>query len=161
MAAFNTIPFIHPIRNACDPQLAEFVDDIGNGISNKVHLNIFQREKSEISLACFVFPDEILQDPISCFNRIILVSTNKQVEIYNRNLLRRLSSPSRIYYACDFFKECVETGFTPPQPTLEYCSIHPPQGFPPHDHLLKLEGIYLLLQNFSISHGLVKNAQVN
>jgi hypothetical protein len=49
-----------------------------------------------------------------------------------------------------------------PNPTdiLDYVAKTTPKGMPPHALTIKVNGVYRLLRNFSVEHGLVKNTRV-
>ncbi|KIK30160.1 hypothetical protein PISMIDRAFT_386918 [Pisolithus microcarpus 441] len=43
---------------------------------------------------------------------------------------------------------------------LDYATHHCPPGLPPHSLAIYVSGIYRLIRNFSLDHGLVKNCRV-
>jgi len=80
---FTILRLTELIRNAEDADFAEFVNAISDGVGPEVDTNIMQRLASREELMHFVFPDEILRNPIHCLTRAILAPTNKQIDQYN------------------------------------------------------------------------------
>jgi hypothetical protein len=60
----------------------------------------------------------------------------------------------------DSLKEVDDIGLTAPDSTLDYVAKHTPAGLPPHSLLIKVNGVFRLLRNFSVDRGLVKNVRV-
>ena len=71
------------IRNAQDPIYVEFVNTIGDGAGPDIDLRILSSTTHKEDLIAFVFPPDVLLDPLACLSRGILAPTNKQVNEYN------------------------------------------------------------------------------
>jgi len=86
---------------------------------------------------------------------------------YNAAVLSLLPSASRQYHAADLLEEHAEamevanSNPDPPLPNpdtiLDYVRHQCPNGMPDYNLMVKVGGVYRLLQNFSIDLGLVKN----
>lgn len=149
-----------PIRNAKDPDFANFVDSIGDGAGPEVNLNIIPSVTTTEDLLNHVFPADILREPAACLKRAILCPTNRQVDSYNAIALNRLQTNSTSYLAADSLKEASEAGVIPPLSMLDFVASHTPPGLPPHSLTIRIGGVYRLMRNFSIDQGLVKNCRV-
>ena len=163
-----------PVRNAEDPVLASFVDEIGDGAGPRVDLSFLTRTTNTEDIITFVYGQDIINDPAACTRRSILAPTNAQVDTYNNAILRLLDSASRHYNAADTLEEHAEavemanhnsdTDFNSPLPNpdavLDYVRYRRPNGMPDYNLTVKVGGIYRLLRNFSIDLGLVKNVRV-
>jgi hypothetical protein len=65
-AHFSTVRLTIPIRNAADSQFASFVDTIGDGAGPEIPLDMLSKVYSMSELIGFVYPPEILGNPIAC-----------------------------------------------------------------------------------------------
>jgi len=158
---------ITPIRNAEDPAFAAFVDAIGDGGGPEISFQGLQHAKSRVDLIQFIFPQNAIGNPALCLRCCILAPTNSQVDTYNLVILNLLPSDSRHFCAADSLEEHVDasdnlenSALPTPDAVLDYVSKVQPNGMPDHTLLIKLGGVYRLLQNFSVNRGLVKNTQV-
>ena len=149
-----------PIRNAEDPEFADFVDAIGEGAGPDVPLNLMEHVQTAEDLIDFVYPPDILPDSHACLQRAILAPTHIQVDAYNKNILQCVQGESRTYLSADTLKEAEDVGLEQPDSILDYVSQHTPPGFPHHTLEIKTNAIFRLLRNFSIDLGLVKNIRV-
>jgi ATP-dependent DNA helicase PIF1 len=149
-----------PIRNAEDPDYAAFVDTIGDGAGPDIPLQMFSIVHSPEGLLDFVYPPDILSSPSQCLKRVIVAPTNEQVDEYNRLLLQYVAGEERIYYATDSLQESDDAGLACPQSVLDYYAEHALPGIPPHRLQIKINGVYRLMRNLSIDHGLVRNVRV-
>lgn len=158
---FTTYRLITPIRNAEDPQFADFVDSIGDGDRTEIDLRPFLPIVEEASeLIDFVYPPEILTDPSSCLTRSILAPTNMQVDAYNSTLLHRVNGLQRTYLAADSLKEAQDLGVDDGESgILDYVAQRTPPGLPPHSLILRTNAVVRLMRNFSIDRGMVKNVR--
>jgi hypothetical protein len=159
-SAFTIARLTEPIRNAEDLEFASFVDAIGDGAGPQVHLDMLQSVYSADELVDFVYPLNILNDPISCLKRAILAPTNKQIDAFNHTILNAIPGTAKTYLAADSLKEVEEAGLTPPDSVLDYVAKHTPPGMPPHSLTIKTNAVFRLLRNFSLDLGLVKNVRV-
>lgn len=153
-----------PIQNANHPPFAAFVDAIGDGGGPHISFQGLQHATSRTELTQFTFPPNIVNNPILCVRWCILAPTNSQVDAYNSAILNQLPGTPRIFCAADSLEEHTtisddsEDGILPtPDAIIDYISKVQPNGMPDHTLLIKLGGVYRLLRNFLIDHGLVKN----
>jgi hypothetical protein len=121
---------------------------------------MLQTVYSAEELASFVYPTEVLGDPLACLKRAILAPTNQQVDTFNKTILKDIPGTSRTYLAADSLKEVEDVGLTPPDSVLDYVAKHTPPGMPPHSLTVKTNSVFRLLRNFSLDLGLVKNVRV-
>ena len=149
-----------PIRNAEDPEFANFVDAIGEGAGPDIPLTLMEHAQTPETLIDFVYPPDILPDPQACLQRAILAPTHIQVDAYNKNILQRIHGDTRTYLSADTLKEADDVGLEQPDAILDYVARHTPPGFPHHTLEIKTNAVFRLLRNFSIDLGLVKNIRV-
>jgi hypothetical protein len=148
------------VRNAEDPDYAAFVNWVGDGAGPDIDLQILAHTPDLLELIDFVFPPPVLRNPTSCLGRGIVAPTNQQANDYNTILLNRVQGAHKVYFAADTLKEAAESGLMSQTATLDYVARHTPPGLPPHRLLIKTNGIFRLLRNFSVEHQLVKNVRV-
>ena len=113
----------------------------------------------------FVFPDDVLADPLQCVTRAILAPTNAQIDAYNEHILCRIQGLSRQYMSADSLQEGQadddeDASSIPYSSVLDYVASHPPTGMPPAKLTVKVGAVYRIMRNFSVERGLVKNACV-
>jgi len=159
----TTLRLTELIRNAEDADVAEFVNAMGDGAGPEVDNNIMQKLASREELMHFVFPDEILQNPIHCLTRAILAPTNEQIDRCNNNILERFTRNSRCDLATDSILECPdgdENDVIAPVSLLDYVAKHPTIGISPASLKVKVGGVYRIMINFSIDRGIVKCVRV-
>lgn len=161
-----------PIRNAEDPALASFVDEIGDGAGPHVDLSFLTRTTSIQDVIDFVYGQDIISNPTACLRRCILAPTNAQADLYNVEVLNLLHSTPRQYHAADSLEEHTEVaemanfgseGDLPlpnPDAVLDYIRYRRPNGMPDYSLTVKVGGVYRLLRNLSIDMGLVKNVRI-
>ena len=168
---FQIARLIAPIRNAEDPTLASFVDQIGDGAGPRIDLSFFTCVTDVKNVINFVYGQDTVDDPVACLRRCILAPTNAQVDHYNTAVLNLLPSPFRQYHAADSLEEHSEVveatnpvSNNPPLPNpdavLDYVRYRRPNGMPDYNLIVKIGGVYRLLRNLSIDMGLVKNVRV-
>lgn len=166
---FSVYRLTQPIRNAEDLAYAAFVDSIGDGSGPHVELGMLERVSRRDDLIHFVYPEHILQDPVACLKRAILAPTNEQVDDYNREILSRMEGTQRMFTAMDVLKdseeqeqdqEGEEVDPTPSEAVLAEVARQDPPGAPAHSLIVKVNGVYRLMCNFSPARGLVKNTRV-
>ena len=117
---FRTVHLPQLIRNAEDPDFATFINDIGDGTESSINLNVLLHAHSPEELIDFVFPREVLLDPMQCLTWSILAPTNDQIDHYNDKLVSRLPGESRTYFAANTIWESNETNIIPPASILDY-----------------------------------------
>jgi ATP-dependent DNA helicase PIF1 len=154
-----------PIRNASDPEFAQFVDSIGDGSGPEIQLPMVTIVNTENSLIDFVWPVEHIENPTRGLTRCILAVTNKQVNRFNDTVLSRLPGEEHIYYASDSIQEAndssesehiggADSGF------LDYYAVRNIPGIPQFTLSLKVGALCRIMRNLSIKNGLVKNTRV-
>ena len=158
--AFTIYKFTIPIRQAEDEQLQIYLDNVGAGLSEKVPVALLETCYTSQDLIDFVYPSNILANPLKCVMRSILCPTNRQVEYYNNEMLKCFDGPSRIYLSADHIKEATDNGIIAPSGYIDYHREHTPPGLPPHKLNIKVNGVYRLMRNISVDRGLVKNCRV-
>ena len=149
-----------PCRNACDPEFQQWVDRIGDGAGPHIDLSMLKQVTDMQDILDFTFPIHILADPLQCLRRSILAPTNRQVDMYNTNILKLIHGEQRTYMAADCLKEVNAAGMVSPNSALDYVSKQTPPGLPPHTLTVKVNGVYRLIRNFSVDRGLVKNVRL-
>jgi hypothetical protein len=164
-ADFQQFRLTQRIRHAEDQGYADFLDAVGDGMGPTVNLSILHIAQQRTDLINFVFPDSVILDPMLCMKRAILAVTNAQIDLYNADILHRLTGASRLYMAADSLDETdtdynANTSPIPYASVLDYVARHPPIGVPPSALYVKVGGLYRIMRNFSIDRGLVKNARV-
>jgi ATP-dependent DNA helicase PIF1 len=87
---FNIRHLIHPIRNAEDPFFANFVNAIGDGAGPQISLGGFEMTNDAAVLSAFVFPPDMLHQPVACLRCALLAPTYIQVNAYNDEILSRV-----------------------------------------------------------------------
>ncbi|OBZ77961.1 ATP-dependent DNA helicase pif1 [Grifola frondosa] len=157
---FTIFRLATPIRNAADPELANFVDAIGDGAGPEVRLDLLDKVTSMEELIDFVFLPVVLADPEACLRRSILAPTNLQIDTYNNIIINCIAGAQRTYLAADSLKEVEEAGIESPDSMLDYVARQTPPGLPPHSLTIKVNAVYRLLRNLSLDRGLVKNVRV-
>ena len=159
---FQVCRLTAPIRNAQDPEFADFVDAIGDGAGPEVSLSFLKTCTTMNQLIEFAFPDDILNFPEMCFSRAILAQTNVQINAYNEVIVNKLPGPSRFYLASDSLKEVEDTDLLTASPdgVLDWAATHMLPGLPAHRLTLKRGVVAHLMRNLSIDRGLVKNARL-
>jgi ATP-dependent DNA helicase PIF1 len=154
-----------PIRNAVDPDFSDFVESIGIGTNgSRVDLSIIGAKQTADELIDFVYPSEILDDPVTCALRSVLAPTNIQVDNYNAKIMKRLPGDIHTCWASDTLKNLEEDSDAvedaEPSSILDYIAKHTPPGCPPYALHMKEGAVYRLMRNISIERALVKNARV-
>ena len=101
---FQIFQLTIPIRNASDPEYANWVDAIGEGlIPTIVSSELQQTSSDEIKITDlltildteelahqFLYPNHILCNPIACLSRAFLTLLNRDVDDFNKKVLERL-----------------------------------------------------------------------
>jgi hypothetical protein len=89
-----------PIRNAGDPEFADFIDSIGEDISgSRVNLHPFLYHSTEIDdVRNHIFPSSILAQPSECLSRAFLTPLNVDVDEFNDEILTRLPGNLSMIY---------------------------------------------------------------
>ena len=129
---FKIYKFTVPIRQAEDNELRAYLDTIGEDGLASVPIQYLGVCHSMSNLIDFVYPLDIIDRPLMCVSRSILCPTNRQVELYNSALLKRVEGLSRTYLSADSIKEASNVGVVAPDGYLDYHRLHTPPGLPPH-----------------------------
>jgi len=121
------------IRNAQDPEYANWVDAIGDGLQDDAHIKeMLPVVHDDETLINFMFPHEILQDPAACVSRSIFAPTNRQIEQYNNRILAQIDEEEKLYIAADTVKEAEVSGCMFPDSALDYLARKTPAGIAEH-----------------------------
>ncbi|KAL8276810.1 hypothetical protein RQP46_010741 [Phenoliferia psychrophenolica] len=144
--SFEVLHLLERVRNADDPEYADFVDAVGADTSGaRIDLTPFLAHSPSLGEALdHLYPREVLLDAKLCLDRSWLSPHNVHNEI------KELDEP--LLQA----------------PTLEYVESLKENGIPPHVLHLKPDmsilrqvgAICVIMRNLSIERGLVKNAKV-
>jgi PIF1-like helicase len=137
-----TLGLMAPFRNAQDPKYQQFVDAIGDGVSNMVELDLLRQTTCAEELIDFVYPADILLSPHDCLSHAILAPTNEQIDVYNATILDRIEGLQRSYIAADSLKEAEESELRSPDGILDYICHHSPPGLPPHNVTIKVNAVF-------------------
>lgn len=158
---FHIFRLTVPIRNARDAEFAAYVDWIGNGAGPEIPIAFLASTSTAEELLQFVFPHEVLEQPLLCVRRSILAPTNRQVDQYNNTIIRCIDGNHHTFFAADSLKEVTEAGSCEsiPSDMLDYLQQHQPPGLPPYTLEIKTNCVYRLMRNFSLDRGLVKNVR--
>ena len=88
---FSVLTLHAPIRSARDPLYTAFVDRIGEDyVSPTVSLDHLMTVASLTDCIQFLFPADILLDPLACLKRAFLSPKNTPVDEFNMRVLDRL-----------------------------------------------------------------------
>ena len=100
-SSINIYKLTVPIRQAEDVEFRNYLDSVGEDALDTVPIMHLQTCLTRKCLIDFVFPEDVLHNPLSCVSRSILCPTNKQVESYNMDILKRLHGESRQYLSAE------------------------------------------------------------
>ena len=159
-SSFTVYCLIMLIQNAQDPKYAHFVDAVSDSAESTMNLNILQQVDESEDLIDFVYPAHIQNSPQDCLQQAILVPTNTQINAYNSEIIDTITGDAHMYYAADTLKEAHKAGLDMSNSLLDYAAHQTPPGLLPHALQLKVNGVYHLVCNLSIDHGLTKNTRV-
>ena len=83
--AFKIYKLTIPIRQAEDDELRRYLDKIGEESLKTIPIDYLKTCYLASDLMDFVFPQEILDNPLKCVTRSILCPTNRQVDSYTKS----------------------------------------------------------------------------
>jgi ATP-dependent DNA helicase PIF1 len=152
-----------PLRQAQDPNFAEFLDSIGDNYNNEhVDLGRLNHTQSIEDVIEFVFPSDILSNAETCLERAILSPFNEFVDEFNDAILQRVPGEARTYLSSDSIEDDNAVGDNPRRPlaTPDYLNSLREPGIPPHDLTIKVGSICRFTRNFSAAKGITKNTRV-
>ena len=141
---------------ASNPAFAEWVLDIGNGISGSIvdfsthHIRLVHSTRALIQ-ATFGLILNVSTLP-ALARTAILSPTNKNAALLNEEVFAFLHSPSCFNFSIDYPK--VERESNPMVIPEEFLHTLTPPGMPPHRLHLKQHGIYMLLRNMNVNEGM-------
>jgi ATP-dependent DNA helicase PIF1 len=138
---WNDLKIYHltqPYQNAEDPDFAQFVNEIGDGASPDVSLDMLTTIEHIENIIHFVYPPDILQNSATCLKRSILAPTNHQVDIYNNAILKHVNGEQCTYLAADLLKEVNTAGVVLHNSALNYIAKQTPPGLPSHTLIIKV-----------------------
>jgi hypothetical protein len=174
--SFHIIKLHTPIRSAQDPTYTSVVDDVGENFAEKtVLLDILETVADTDACLTFLFPPNVLANPLASLKRAFLTPKNVNVDEFNNIVLDALpgderssialhgsdvplTSLSDIFYSADTIKEDTERQHD--EATPDYLSLQTHNGIPGHLLRLKRGCVCTIMRNLSIGNGLVKNAHV-
>ena len=85
-------------RGASDPEYTSFVDSVGEDYTHeKVPLDILDTVTNINEAINFLFPSDILRNPLLCLKRAFLSPKNKDVDDFNNCILDRLEGEECTY----------------------------------------------------------------
>lgn len=154
-----------PIRNAQDPEFADFVDSIGDGLGPEVFLPMIQTVYTEADLISFVWPEEFVRNLITAGSRCIIAVRNDQVNRFNSVVIGRLEGDEKRYFASDTISEANDLSgdeelHDAGSSLLDYYAANNILGLPLFDLRLKVGALCRIMRNISVKEGLVKNTRV-
>ena len=168
-----------PIWSARDPSYTAFVDRIGEDyVHPSVSLDLLATVPSVNDCIDFLYPPDVLLDPLACLKRAFLSPKNIPVDDFNIKVLDRLPGEERtllstvllllfltfrlqsvdMFYSADSIKEDSDA----PEDELraDFLAVLTHTGVPPHLLRLKRGCVCSIMRNLSVRKGLVKNARV-
>ncbi|KAN0081312.1 PIF1-like helicase domain containing protein [Tylopilus felleus] len=150
-----------PIRTMSDSEFTCFINDIGEDITNIRRRLPFVRSTVRLDDTLqFLFPPDILHNPVQTLKRAFLSPRNIFVDAFNEKIMDLLPGESHYLYSSDALKEADNVPFNAPEQTPEYLAMLHHPGVPPHQLNLKRNAICALQRNLSVEKGLVHNAWV-
>ena len=165
---FKIIQLIVPTQNTKVPMLDSFVDAIGDDAIPNVDLSFLTCVPNIKDVINFVYSQDITNNPTTCLQCCILAPTIAYVDLYNVAVLILITSPSHEYHAIDSLKGHTEVAkaadigsdtsspLANPGTILNYVQHQHPNRMLDYHLMVKVSGVYCLLQNFSIDQGSVK-----
>jgi hypothetical protein len=170
-----------PIRTLNDPTFTRLIDAIGEDCSHaRQTLPFLNNTKHFDDAVDFLFPPEILADPVLSLDRAFLSPRNIFVDAFNECVIDAIPGelcmlplflsivihchslllfPVHLF-SSDSLKEADHVAFDSPEQTPEYLAMLRHPGVPPHQLDLKINSICALQRNLSVEKGLVHNARV-
>jgi hypothetical protein len=92
--SFSILRLDRPIRNASDPDYAQWVDDIGQGSElldeTDIPLDMIDDVDDVEDAIAFLYPPEVLAVPEDCIRNSFLSPLNYYVDMFNEIMLERL-----------------------------------------------------------------------
>jgi hypothetical protein len=151
-----------PICQSSDPDFAKFLNNIGDDyIHDSVDLGRLPHCHSVNTVLDFVFPHDIVSQPLLCVNHAILSPFNIFVDEFNSKILERLPGESRTYWSTDYIEtDLDEDDVQHSIATPELLNSFDEPGIPGHELTLKKGSICRFTRNFDASKGLTKNTRV-
>ncbi|CAG8732804.1 1956_t:CDS:2, partial [Gigaspora margarita] len=103
---FNIYKLKQPIRNASDPAFSEFIDNIDNNWQdNEVTLDIFNITRNIEDVINFLYPNNLLINPIILQNRAFLSLRNTLVDDFNSQIFDNLPRKDVVYLVTILLKK--------------------------------------------------------
>jgi ATP-dependent DNA helicase PIF1 len=142
--------------SAFNPLFADWVLDIGNGISDPI-INLLEHNTRFVhslnALMHATFGIILNESTLPHLTRHVILSPfNKNTDLFNEEILKIVAGPSIIRYSIDRpFVERVNHPLAVPEEYLFTLSL---PRMPPYRLCLKIIGVYMLLRNMNVSDGL-------
>jgi hypothetical protein len=93
------------IRQSNDPEFAQFLNSIGDDCEHdSVNMDRFPHTNPVEAVLNFVFPPDIIAQPLLCLQRAILSPYNTFVDDFNAQILHHLSGLPTTYYSADYIE---------------------------------------------------------
>ena len=153
------------VRDASDPEYSEFLDSIGDGTAGDIVNISILRSGTENEVIEFVYPEDVLANPVMCVNRSVLCSLNVNVDIMNAKILNMLPGECWTLYSSDSLQENSNEGTTGarmanPFASVDFLNMQNAPGIPHHVLELKVGCICNIMKNLSQEYALCKNTRV-
>lgn len=154
------------MRNREDPEFSKMVDDIGDGISpvdedGFTTISGVQTEDNLEEAIDFVFPPEVLQDPMACSKRAVVSLHNDTVDDINNKVLARIPEVCHTLEGRTLLDHEHLEGDTDDVFCMsEYLSLLQPPGIPAHTINLKKGVVVMLCRNMSVDDRLTNGTKV-
>lgn len=88
---FKILTLHTPVRSAQDPQYTAYVDRIGEDyVNHQVSLDILDHIDNIEDCVDFLFPPDVITNPLMCLKRAFLSPRNTSVDEFNNKVLDRL-----------------------------------------------------------------------
>ncbi|CAN0439159.1 unnamed protein product, partial [Ectocarpus fasciculatus] len=154
------------MRNREDPPFSKMVDDIGDGVSpvdeeGFTTISGVQTEQDLEKSIDFVFPLEVLKDPIACAKRAVISLHKDTVDDINDRVLTRIPDVCHTLEGRTLLDHEHLEGDTDDVFCMsDYLSLLQPPGIPAHTIRLKKGVVVMLCRNLSIDDKLTNGSKV-
>lgn len=154
------------MRNIGDPAFSRMVDRIGDGLLSPdadglIEIHGVKTETDIESSIDYVFPPEVLRDPLLCSKRAIITSLNVTVDDINDLVLSRVEGEVHVLEGRSVLDhEHLECDLNDAFCMSDHlCTVHH-SGVPSHTLRLKVGIVIMLTRNLDISQGLCNSSKL-
>ena len=154
------------MRNRDDPEFSKMVDNFGDGLCDVDHdgfttISGVETETSIENAVDFVYPPEVLQDPVACSRRAIISLHNDSVDEINNSVLSRVPGETytlqgRTLLDHEWLEGDLDDSFC----MNGYLEQLAHGGVPAHTITLKKGIVVMLTRNISIDDRLTNGSKV-